>query len=313
MGNTVNTPYDDAFRTLLVDCPRLIIPLINYIFNENYSTDEKIEVYHNEFFIGNEYQKERITDSNMEINNIRYHAECQSTSDGTIIVRMFEYDTQIAIDTAIQNENEVIFTFPYSVIIYLRDCNNVDDRMNIVLKAGEKHISYYIPVVKVPKLTLNNIIESDLYFLIPFYLFKYEREFSKYENSEDRLLQLQDDYIKIYSYLRDKTESRTITEFEHQVIRNMTNKVAESLADKYEKVKEGVESIMGGTVLEYEAKDILREGISQGITQGIERGEIITLYDLVQDGIISLEQAAERIDETPDGFLEKWSSIQGFI
>ncbi len=305
MGNTANTPYDDAFRTMLVDCPRLIIPLINYVFDENYSIEEKIEVYHNEFFIGNEYQKERITDSNMGINNIRYHAECQSTSDGTIVLRMFEYDTQIAIDTAIQGENEVIFTFPYSVIIYLRDYNNIEDRMNIVVKAGGKCISYYIPVVKVPKLALDNIMERDLYFLIPFYLFKYEREFSKYENSKVRLMRLRDDYCKIYSYLRDKTESKKITEFEYQVIRNMINKVAESLADKYEKVKEGVESVMGGAVLEYEAKDILREGITQGITQG----EIITLYELVKDRIITLEQAAERIGETPDGFLNKVNEL----
>ena len=29
---TINTPYDDAFRTLLQDCPELVIPLINELF-----------------------------------------------------------------------------------------------------------------------------------------------------------------------------------------------------------------------------------------------------------------------------------------
>ena len=30
--NMINTPYDDVFRTLLNDCPKLIIPVINEIF-----------------------------------------------------------------------------------------------------------------------------------------------------------------------------------------------------------------------------------------------------------------------------------------
>ena len=37
-------------------------------------------------------------------------------------------------------------------------------------------------------------------------------------------------------------------------------------------VKEGVGTIMGGKILEYEAKTIKREGIEQGIERGIEQG-----------------------------------------
>ena len=49
----VNTPYDDAFRTLLVKCPTLVIPLINEVFHEKYELREKVNVFHNEFFVGN--------------------------------------------------------------------------------------------------------------------------------------------------------------------------------------------------------------------------------------------------------------------
>ena len=41
-GFVVNTPYDDVFRTMLNDCSSLIIPVINEIFFENNSWDEKI-------------------------------------------------------------------------------------------------------------------------------------------------------------------------------------------------------------------------------------------------------------------------------
>ena len=48
----------------------------------------------------------------------------------------------------------------------------------------------------------------------------------------------------------------------------MSNKVLEHIAVKYNSVKEGVKAVMGGKVLEYEAKTIIREGIEQGIEQG---------------------------------------------
>lgn len=47
MGNI----YDGAFRTILNDCRRLIIPVINEIFGEDYTGNEKIEFHPNEHFI----------------------------------------------------------------------------------------------------------------------------------------------------------------------------------------------------------------------------------------------------------------------
>ncbi len=46
-----STPYDDVFRTLLNDCSRLALPLINEMFGENYTGREKI------FFSPNEHYK----------------------------------------------------------------------------------------------------------------------------------------------------------------------------------------------------------------------------------------------------------------
>ena len=39
---TINTPYDDAFRTLLQDCPELVIPLINELFGTDYTGQEAV-------------------------------------------------------------------------------------------------------------------------------------------------------------------------------------------------------------------------------------------------------------------------------
>ena len=37
--------YDGVFRTILNDCRRLIIPIINEIFGENYTGEEEIQFF----------------------------------------------------------------------------------------------------------------------------------------------------------------------------------------------------------------------------------------------------------------------------
>jgi len=50
---------------------------------------------------------------------------------------------------------------------------------------------------------------------------------------------------------------------------------------------------MGGQVLEYEAKNILRQG------------KLETFFELVRDGIIKASEAASRSSMTEEDFLEK--------
>ena len=78
-------------------------------------------------------------------------------------------------------------------------------------------------------------------------------------------------------------ERGIISEYTKRTIIEMSNKVLEHIAVKYDSVREGVKSVMGGRVLEYEAKTIKREGIRLGIEQGIDqgiRGTVSILKDL---------------------------------
>ena len=50
---------------------------------------------------------------------------------------------------------------------------------------------------------------------------------------------------------------------------DMANRVLAHIAEKYEKVQEGVKSVMGGKILEYEAKTIRNEGIEKGRLENI--------------------------------------------
>ena len=61
----------------------------------------------------------------------------------------------------------------------------------------------------------------------------------------------------IKDLLGELAESGRLTEYVKRTIEEMSGKVLEHIARKHDRVREGVRSVMGGKVLEYEAKTIL--------------------------------------------------------
>ncbi len=264
-----NTPYDDVFRTLLNDCSSLIIPVINEVFGEHYSGQEKITFSPNEHFLnqqgGNE--EERITDTSFKIEGKetkKYHLECQSSTDNSMLVRFFEYDTQIALDEGRINGNVLIVTLPHSAVLFLRHHASTPDTLKIRMVTPGGTVEYDIQVMKSQQYTLEAIFEKNLLLLIPFYIFSHESQFDEYEKDKTKLKSLQEEYEQIKNKLEELLNQGAISEYTRCTIIDMSNKVLEHIAVKYNSVKEGVKAVMGGKVLEYEAKTIKREGIEQG-------------------------------------------------
>ncbi|MCD7905396.1 MAG: hypothetical protein LUG24_07500 [Clostridiales bacterium] len=86
----------------------------------------------------------------------------------------------------------------------------------------------------------------------------------------------------------------------------MANKVVKSLMSNYEKAMKGVESVMGGTVLEYKAKTIYREGETKGWIKGKTEGMIETLAAsikaLMENGQYNFDSAFNLIKAPTDKY-----------
>lgn len=291
-----NTPYDDVFRTLLNDCRRLIIPVINEVFHERYSGEEEVVFSANEHFLnqqgGNE--DERITDSNFKIVGTatkKYHWECQCNPDSSMLVRMFEYDTQIALDEGEIKENVLTVTFPHSAVLYLRCNESTPDKLKIKMVTPGGDVAYDIPLMKAQQYTLEEIFNKKLLLLIPFYIFSHEKRFKEYEEDETKLELLKQEYELIKNRLEELMNQGVIDEYTKCTIHDMSNKVLEHIAVKYDSVKKGVQSVMGGKVLEYEAKTIRREGLEEGI-----RAMVSALKDLNIPAQTILEKLQEKFN-----------------
>ena len=290
--NMINTPYDDVFRTLLNDCPKLIIPVINEIFQEHYTGNEEIRFLPNEHFLNRQGGKEdeRITDSAFVIQSPEpknYHMECQSTPDNSMLVRIFEYDAQIALDNGRIQGDTLTVEFPNSAVLFLRCDAKTPNQLKLCLKTPGGDVRYNIPVMKQNNYEIDKIFQKDLLFLIPFNIFTHESKLPEYDGNKVKLEELKQEYVHIREKLEELCRDKHIDEYTKCTIVDMSDKVIEHIAAKYENVKEGVKSVMGGKILEYEAKTIKNEGITQGM--------IKAYVDLVNDGIITLKEAAGRL------------------
>lgn len=213
MTTLVNTPYDDVFRTLLNDCPFFIIPVVNELFGESYSGQEAVELCPNEHFLNAQdgQEQERITDSCFLIRGEtvrKYHIECQSTVDDSMLIRMFEYDSQIALDTGEIRGNVLTVRFPSSAVLYLRSKASTPDAMTIRIELPDGGMAQYeIPVMKAQRYSLDEIFSRGLLFLIPFHIFAHEKRFGEYERDAKLLQGLVSEYEGIKNRLEGLSES----------------------------------------------------------------------------------------------------------
>ena len=118
--------------------------------------------------------------------------------------------------------------------------------------------------------------------------------------SRERLKEI---YINIRLRLEEMGRQGTITEYTCRTILDLSRRVAENLCQKYDNIRKEIVSIMGGEILEYEAKTILNEGKKQGwilghesgLAEGLSTGRMTTYLELVKEGILNIKDAARRI------------------
>ena len=140
-------------------------------------------------------------------------------------------------------------------------------RISMITPSGTTE--YLVPVVKVQKYNLEEIFNKRLLFFIPFYIFSHEKQFSEYESNEVKLQKLCEEYSNIRLKLDDLQKAGEVSEFTKNAVCATTNHVLALIAQKYHSVKEGVENIMRGKIIEYEAKTIRNKAIAEGKAEGI--------------------------------------------
>ena len=296
---------------MLNDCSPLLIPVINEVFGKHYDGTEAIVTYPDTHFLNQQdgVEDKRITDSTFSIAEDKYLFECQARPDNSLLIRIFEYGTQIALDAGEIIGNRLIVRIPNTAILYLRSYKTTPDRMVVEIQTPGGSVEYDVLTLKIKNYTVSDLFEKKLYFLIPFYIFTHEGEFKKYNEDEAKLDELKQEYVDIMQRLDNAVQRKELPLHQMKSIVEMSKLVLRNIAAKYDNVKEGVDAVMGGRVLEYESKTIYNEGVAYGVTQGrsegILEGKLQTLASLVKDNILTVTEAAKRANMTTDAFCAK--------
>lgn len=287
--NNKGNPYDDVFRTMVNDCKRLLLPVLNEMFHYSYDGDEKIELLPTERYLHNINGKSqrrgtdsafRVIDKNGYERN--FIIECQSTPDNSMSVRILEYGIKFAIDNANTNENKISITVPNTGVFQLRSNSKTQNTIQVeVIAPDNKKLAYNVPIIKMQDYLVDDIFDKKLSFMIPFYMFNNE---DKLKNMEKQ--NLSDDIIRECNKIKKKLDDSNLSTFEKKSITKMFLQIMNELSsnDSAKTLCKEVEEIMGGRILDYEAKDILNEGIRQGIEEGKELGKEEGIKEGIKEG-----------------------------
>ena len=190
-------------------------------------------------------------------------------------------------------------TFPNTAVLYLRTYKKTPDKMKYVLITPGGMVQYDVPIMKVQKYSLNDIFEKRLLILIPFYIFSHEKSFPEYNGNEQKLAELKAEYQKILEKLDGLEQQGVIGAFDKRTIIELSEDVIKEIAQKYENVQKGVGDIMGGALIETEARTILNQGISETKKQTALRmlkiGKLTTeeIAECLELSVAEVEQLAE--------------------
>lgn len=261
MANANKMIFDDVLRTIQERRPGLIVPLINEVFGTKYPLDIKVER------LPEEYQtmlSKVIMDSCNRIGNRIYHLECQSGPDGSMILRMIEYDFMIGMVSVKKQEKHFMMKMPQSCVIYLRNSTGGLEGHELEIEMADgTRVLYQVPVVRAQSYDLDEIFQKKLFILLPYYILRYERilvktsDWNKDGNYYQTIkMQIVKEYEEILRRLEKELEGDATGLFQDMV--DLMRRVLEYTLRKQPEIKEGVLNAMGGNVLPLPS-DALRE------------------------------------------------------
>jgi len=178
----------DQIIKLLFDVSKeTLVTMLNSLFQENFSPDT-VEIDKT----ATEYSKNNLdiirADMFIKVTENtkphHYHIEIQTEPDGQMSIRMFEYDITKALSNyRLENKTpgKIILYMPKSLVIHIEDgggvpndCYNVD----LVLADGNV-INYTVPVMRYWEYDDKELINRQLYTLLPLQVFLLRSELDK--------------------------------------------------------------------------------------------------------------------------------------
>lgn len=220
--------WDEIMKKETFLMPEQLFPLIKEVHGKEYPKTAGIKP------LATEYSVERM--DTREISSVRaditvlveekdiYHFECEMQKDGTMIIRMFEYDIHIAISYAQERNGKYTIRFPHSAVMYLQNNDSVPDSLScpVMFQDGTTH-EYQVPIIKIQSYSLEEIHQKHLCVLIPFLPLRF-RKFLPPSGKKIPKDELTDFYQQIILILEQEVSDGYLTENNRKAILSLLSK-----------------------------------------------------------------------------------------
>ena len=267
--------YDNVFKTMKMKHKRLLVPVINDVFERNYRPDVKVEILPSEGYLtesetsnGGKEIEEQISDFLIRIEDEVYLLECQSYDDGSMAIRIAEYAFIVARQLAVWDIGHAEIPMPRFSVIYIKRTGQTPKKtvITFVFPDGQR-VDYGSDNVILEQFSREKIVEKRLFPYIPFYIARYEKDIVSEGNIDqavEDLIYFRDEMLRLHrkGELSD-AELVDLMGFVNTIITHITNG---------NKNEERLVKVMGGRVIETESERLMRQGMEQGIQQGMEQG-----------------------------------------
>lgn len=306
--------FDSVFKTLLQRFPKLAVALINEVFHADYTEDEVIIQGRNEY---HGMDGKVINDAMIRIRDKIYHIECQSTSDGLMVIRMVEYDFKIALEETRnilmdelkkkpeeRSKEPLSFRFPKSCMVCVRPGIQKEESLKLqVIMPNEQKVLYEVPVVQAQSFSKEDMFKKRLLILIPFYVLRYEKDIRDGKNETLDKLELE------YRFIKDQliTEGSSINEPRlYFDLAMLSQRILDYVGRDNKEYKERMGNAMGGVILEMESDKIWDKAWNKAWNKAGQyadwRRQILSIDNMVKKMNMSLEEACEIQDITVDDY-----------
>lgn len=180
---------DQIMKVLFKLSKKVMINLLNGLFDENYDYRKVSIEYSNSEFVDDDFERlfgDMFITVRANESTFSYHIEFQTLNDNSMAIRMFRYGFEKAVERAGYEENEEITLFyPKQLVIFLEENKNIKDEIYFKLRLPyEQEIRFSVPVMKYWKYSAEDLKDKKMYALLPLQVFKSRKKIkSIYDSS----------------------------------------------------------------------------------------------------------------------------------
>lgn len=298
-SNGQRIKLDQIMKVLFKLSDQATLHMINHLFDENFVTDNVTIHYVDPEFIDDEYGR-IIGDLCLviasETREYRYHIEFQTEYDSSMVIRMFRYGFEAAVNRGGAGDvefNEIkIIDFPRQLVVYIEESNAISDKLSLGIRMpNEDIIPYSVPIMKYWEYTPEQLIEHNMFAMLPLQVFKFRKAIRaidksrKSDNEKSKLISQQFEQLK--QTIRELADILAMLRDSDKILSNDLRRILDAISHintylyksygEYEKIeKEAVQmlkTLYDPYVFEQGIEQGIERGIEQGIEQGIQKGE----------------------------------------